>query len=97
MNNTKQTPTTYTVSTEFWYDHADRFEGCEDGDDGLGGNTQNVSKVLVKVSLTQAQAHNLLGDADHYSGMGAELGHDFRGLVSSAKATAKRLRKAGVE
>jgi len=64
----------------------------------------NVDAVIVRtnkkhyiVALTDAQAAELLSDANHYKDLGAELGFEGMSLVSSARATYDALIKQGMQ
>jgi hypothetical protein len=84
---------TVRVPKRFIEDHEDR-------------SLIRIADVLVRelkyhyiVSLTDAQASELLSDADHYRDGGGG-GMDMKealGLISSAKATYNALIKAGLE
>lgn len=76
----------------------------EDGSDG--GASGSIADILVRelkhhyiVRLTDAQASELLSDADYYrdgGGGGMDM-NEFRGLISSARATYAALIKAGLQ
>lgn len=67
-------------------------------------NQVEFNTILVRqlkkhyiVTLTEAQARELLSDATYYAEIGvAELGWEMSGLVASARATRDALVKAGV-
>ena len=96
---------TVRVPKRFIEDHSDRMLiRVADGSDY--GKPARVADVLVRelkyhyiVSLTDAQASELLSDADYYRDGGGG-GMDMKealGLISSAKATYNALIKAGLE
>jgi len=93
------------VPKRFIEDHDDR--GCiriADGSDyGKRGSIEDVVVRTLKyhyiVSLTDAQARELLSDANYYrdgGGGGMDM-KEMLGLISSAKATYNALIKAGLE
>jgi hypothetical protein len=80
------------VPARFWEDHLSRSDTL---------NRDEVEIAFSKregftVELTRDQADNLVSDADYYVECGSEMGPDYFGLVSSARATLKRLAKVGV-
>jgi hypothetical protein len=76
----------------FWEDHLSRSDTL---------NRDEVEIAFSKrdgftVELTREQADDLASDADYYVYCGSEMGPEYFGLVSSARATLKRLAKVGV-
>ncbi len=83
----------YVVTARFYEDHC----GRTDGADLYERVTRTTKSGTVTVMLTADEAADLLSDAEHYASEGtATFGPEYLGLVSSARATARRLRKAGV-
>ncbi len=96
---------TVKIPKRFIEDHADR--SCLRADDGTEyGKCISVEDVTVRelkkhyiVALTDAQAKELLSDANYYRDGGGG-GMDFcemGGLIASAKATYNALIKAGMQ
>jgi hypothetical protein len=89
---TTETATTeLTVPRTFWDDHAERcdlwdLEACE----------ISYSSTGVVVKLTAEQIRDLATDASYYVECGPDMGREYFGLISSARATLKRLAKIGV-
>jgi hypothetical protein len=80
-------PTTVvTVTPAFYDDHVGR--------DCRPGEVLKRTKSTVTLKVDAATYNDLLSDAIHYTDA-AEWGSEYLGLASSARATVKRLRKAG--
>lgn len=83
---------TYALPPRFFDDHR-----CRD----LPENKSAVSRIVretkkkVFVDLDPLGYDELLSDADYYANEMGSAGFDDRGLISSARATAAALRKAG--
>lgn len=79
------------VPTAFWDDHVSR--DCEIGA-GIGEADRSVEiKQTSKgtlVSMTEAAIAELWSDADYYA---SEMGRDYPGLASSARATLRAIRR----
>jgi len=93
---------TVKIPKTFIEDHSERECLRADGDDYRRMFlAEVVTRCLAKhyvVTLTDAQARELLSDADHYVQIGVrELGWHMSGLVASARATRDALVKAGVQ
>lgn len=92
---------TVKIPKAFIEDHSERECLRADGDDYRRMFLREVvTRTLTKhyvVTLTAAQAHELLSDATYYAEIGVrELGWQMGGLVASARATRDALVKAGV-
>jgi hypothetical protein len=78
-----------TVTTKFWLDHVLR-----DGE----GQVLRGGPVLTRVRLNPAEYDDLYGDARHYADLGTGM-YAFdpseSALTESARATVRRLEKAG--
>lgn len=73
----------------FWEDHINR----SDDPDALREAEVARLKNGMAVLLTAEQLDELESDADFYAEMGvSEFGWDYAGVVSSARATIKRIR-----
>jgi len=85
-------PASYHVPPRFWDDHVAR--GC--AEDGLQEEVRRTARS-VQVRLDRAGYAELLSDAEHYAdpSMQAELDPEYVGLVTSARATVRTLRKWG--
>jgi hypothetical protein len=57
---------------------------------------ERTNKKHYIVALTDAQAKELLSDADYYKGLGSDLGYQGMSLVVSAQATYNALVKQGL-
>lgn len=83
--------TTLTLPSRFWDDHMER--ECEEGatipleDRSLEERTTSRGTV---VSMTHAGIAELWSDADYYA---SEMGRDYPGLASSARATLRAIRR----
>ena len=81
---------TLTLPPRFWDDHASR--DCEDGAripaDERSIEERTMSRGIV-VSMTHAGISELWSDADYYA---SEMGGDYPGLASSARATLRAIR-----
>jgi hypothetical protein len=79
----------YKLPRVFYFDHVSR-------DLPEQGATRVVSETKrdVTVSMDAAAYDDLLSDAEHYA-TPDQFGAEFFGLVSSARATARRLREQG--
>ena len=94
---------TVKIPKTFIEDHSSR-ECLVIADGSEYGKKIGVQDVTVRelkkhyiVALTEAQARELLSDADYYASIGVrELGWQMGGLVASARATRDALIKAGV-
>ncbi len=75
----------------FWADHVNRSNDYEP----LVAAEVDAGKRGILVRLTDEQLSDLASDADYYVYCGSEMGSEYFGLVSSARATLGRLRKAG--
>lgn len=80
-----------TVPARFWWDHVER---CELWDLDACEISQTSKGILVHLNMDQI--HNLHSDADYYEDAAKEMGPEYLGLISSARATLKRLAKFGV-
>lgn len=80
------TTTTYDLPPRFYDDHVDR--------DLPAGTEVHRTRRYVRVKLTGNEYDEVLSDARHYSDY-ATYGEEYFGLVSSARATVKRLLAAG--
>lgn len=81
--------TTYSTPPRFYDDHVSR--------DLPGGKIVKRTERLVTVELTDDEAAELLSDAAYYVAAGTDVfGTDSLGLISSARATERRLLAAGV-
>jgi len=79
----------YRVPQKFWDDHVNR--QCFDGDEATA--VRKRGKNSVYVTLTDAQANELMSDADYYATSSDQ--EDF-GLRNSARWTVKRLIQQGI-
>lgn len=88
--------TTYIVPARFWEDHVDRGCRCDErcpsreahDAEGYGTRTSRGWRV----ELSDLDRDELLSDARHYVEMGtASYGPEMIGLISSARATLRRL------
>ena len=76
----------------FWEDHINR----SDDPDALRAAEVERIKIGMCVLLTAEQLSELESDAEFYADMGvAEFGWEYAGVVSSARATVKRIKKLG--
>ena len=79
------------VPTVFWDDHISR--DCEIGA-GIGEADRSIeikqSSKGTLVSMTEAAISELWSDADYYA---SEMGRDYPGLASSARATLRAIRR----
>lgn len=89
----------YRIPKRFIEDHDSR-DCLRDANDEI----INMSAVVVRrnkkhyvVALTDAQAAELLSDANYYKDLGSELGFEGMSLVSSARATYDALIKQGMQ
>lgn len=74
----------------FWEDHINR----SDNPDALRDAEVERLKAGMAVLLTAEQLSELKSDAKFYADMGvAEFGWEYAGVVSSARATVKRIAK----
>lgn len=98
-----ETTTTLTVPATFWLDHLDRAlrcgETCPDQDKHQNAEGEEYfgirTKSGYKVTLNRSDLNELLSDADYYASQGtAVFGPEALGLISSARATVTRIRKA---
>lgn len=78
---------TYTLPATFYFDHADR--------DLPAGEVVKVTKRGVIVNLDHEAYQDLLSDANYYVEVGPDMGREYFGLVSSARATVRALLKQG--
>lgn len=82
-----QTPETMTstfdIPPAFYWDHVYR--------DLPGGIVIKETKRYVRVQLTDEERSEILSDARHYASPSMGYAADYPGLVSSARATIKRL------
>ena len=74
---------TYVVPARFYDDHVSR--------DLPAGVEVKRTRNLVTVTLSPEEYSELLSDAHYYAGSAGELDRDMAGLVSSARATVRRL------
>lgn len=94
---------TVKIPKAFIQDHSER-ECLRDDDGSEYGRRMWLKEVVTReltkhyiVTLTEAQARELLSDATYYAEIGVrELGWQMGGLVASARATRDALVKAGV-
>lgn len=84
---------TIKVPKTFFWDHIDR--GCmEDPNKGYDEYIVKSTSKGIVVRLSEADVRELHSDAYHYQCIGvSELGWEFAGLVSSARATVNAIRK----
>jgi|688.fasta_scaffold1042877_2 hypothetical protein len=81
--------TEFCAPARFWQDHIDRSNDPEALEEA---EVRATSKGVI-VRLTADQLSELESDAEFYSYMGvAEYGFEYAGLISSAKATVKRVK-----
>jgi hypothetical protein len=80
------------VPRTFWQDHMQR---CDDLGD-LEENTISCTARGALVHVTMDQIRDLATDASYYVECGDDMGREYFGLISSARATLKRLAKIGV-
>lgn len=79
----------FTAPERFWQDHCDR---SDDLDALQEAEVRGTSKGIV-VRLTPDQLSELESDAEFYADMGvSEFGWEYAGLISSARATVKRIK-----
>ena len=97
LRSETMTTFTYDLPKRFIDDHLSRTDqACWDGFD-WDANVRET-KTAYRITLTDDQASELLSDAEFYADMGVkEYGPEFLGLISSARATAKRLRVQNVQ
>lgn len=78
-------PITIKVPGKFWYDHKDR--GCSET-----AEVVKYGKTLVTVTLDEEAWRDLYSDAEYYAEQDSDVwAGDYRGLISSAKATLRRM------
>lgn len=78
--------TNYKVPPTFVLDHIERNLLPQE-------NIVEIKKKYVVVSLNDDQFSELLSDAKHYADGAGGLDPEYRGLIMSARATVKALRK----
>ena len=82
----------FVAPIAFWEDHINR----SDDADALRATEVERIKIGMCVLLTAEQLNELESDAEFYADMGvAEFGWEYAGVVSSARATVKRIKKLG--
>lgn len=81
-----------TIPRRFWDDHTDRCDECD-------GNVTEIRRTStgVVVHLSMERIDDLASDASYYDECGGEMDAYYFGLVSSARATLKRLAKFGIK
>lgn len=80
----------FVAPIAFWEDHINR----SDSPDALRDAEVARLKIGMAVLLTAEQLRELESDAEFYVHMGvAEFGWEYAGVVSSARATVKRIAK----
>lgn len=77
----------YALPPRFYFDHAAR--------DLAAGIIERETARLVYVRLDAADYRELESDAAHYADSMRAAGYDDIGMISSARATLRRLRAAG--
>ena len=85
----------FEIPQYFWEDHLDRCpcaEDCPDQETHHAGRVVKMSRTY-RVTLTATDANELYSDASYYIAVGFALDPELLGLVSSARATLKRLDK----
>jgi hypothetical protein len=87
-------PDLYELTTprRFWDDHTERCDECD-------GNVKEIRRTStgVVVHLSMERINDLASDASYYDECGGEMDAYYFGLVSSARATLKRLAKFGIK
>ena len=80
----------FVAPIAFWEDHINR----SNDPDALRAAEVDWLKSGMSVLLTADQLNELESDAEFYADMGvAEFGWEYAGVVSSARATVKRIKK----
>lgn len=80
----------FVAPIAFWEDHINR----SDNPEALREAEVAHLKIGMAVLLTAEQLSELQSDAEFYADMGvAEFGWEYAGIVSSARATVKRIAK----
>ena len=87
-------PDLYELTTpqRFWDDHTDRCDSCDESATEI-----SRTRAGVVVHLSMAQIDDLASDASYYVECGSEMDAYYFGLVSSARATLKRLAGFGIK
>ena len=98
MENITTNTYTYDLPKRFVEDHYGRFNDTEMWYGLTLASVAVETKTSYRITMTDEQASNMLGDAEFYVSMGvAEFGPGDLGLIRSADATAKRLRTQNVQ
>lgn len=80
----------FTTPATFWDDHVSRSNDPY----ALRDAEIKTDRKGVTLALTEDQLSELESDAEFYAYMGvSEFGFEYAGLISSARATVKRIKK----